>query len=804
MNARPNSPPQSPVQNEFPRNSSEQPPSRPLSPVEVANIQQSVNNASSLKVKKKTRTAAPGSTEGSHLVQKSMGSRPKGTAVQDMQSPDESSASQSPISPIADDTTKRPCPVIDDRPQSPVATADNNTPKEDANNIRTKPKKRPSTVMEDHDAEEQAEAADTAQQKVAEPPVVQQALVNKSPNARQNQRPPGNLSIETPQTKDQMISTSPMRLSPSTSSTPSSPASDRLSADQTSDKQRPIRPASISPNRSARFSSHLTVSSESPIHEPPPRSMSPAKPALKMSSSPDRRLYTGLRTGQTPSEISDATSVASDDGSRTGSKKKAVKVSFDDGPEIVGVAASPPTSPEPIDTPPSPIEKTRSRSWFSIAKKKLSLKDANDDDFESVLKPRPALPSFGSIRGTRELDEPTASVINDDNESTSSSDDELDNFSTSNDHAIGGILANASSHKEESVSGSDPQDRETTVQNTWSEKDLVLEGIDETPSVSMQQLPTVVEESDSTPVQTPTVTLDGPLLGANLDGSLEAVPTIAIQPATPGEDNRKSLEIQNMPGGFPMSSAERSTTNKVESTPASPVANQAEPPAPATDAPITADDDDAESEESVYSDAAEDPDGFDGDGFGSIDAIVDSPMPLKTEPHQQAPESPTPSRVSPVTAVAVSPSQSPSTPQAKAPEPSTESSTVTSGLPSAPKATSPTEPGEPVKQHKDTISVNASKTVGKQKSIDHFDPSWPLRSKDGPSLSGPAQTKANRPVSGDAHQGSHLRKALVKNESQRTNPQNRYSTPVMPSVPISKRTSSPFALTRLPASGIDF
>ncbi|CRG87717.1 Woronin body major protein [Talaromyces islandicus] len=797
MNTRPNSPPQSPIQHEFPGNSPEQPPIRSLSPVEVANIQQSVNNASGLKVKKKPKATAPGSIEGSHLAQKSMGSRPTGTGVQGTPKPDKSRASQSlqsPKSPVSDGTSKRPRPVIDDRPQSPVDIVENSVPSEDTNNIRTKPTKRPSTVMEDHDAEEQAEAADTAPHNFTEPPVVEQSpFNNKSANARPNQRPPGHLSIETPETKDQMISNSPMRLSPSTSSTPSSPASDRLAADQTSDKQHPNRPASISPNRSARFSSHLTVSSESPIHEPPPRSMSPAKPALKISSSPDRRLYIGPRTGQTPSEISDATSVASDDGSRAGSKKKAVKVSFDDGPEIVGVAASPPTSPESIDTPPSPIEKTKSRSWFSIAKKKISLKDANDDDFESVLKPRPALPSFGSIRGTREFDEPTMSVINDDNESTSSSDDELANFSASNDHAIGGILASAFSQKGQSVGGSDPQDKEPTVQNTWSEtKDTVLGDINEIPSGPMQQqLPTVVEESDSTPVQTPTVALDGPLLGANVDGSLEAVPTISIQPATPGGDNRKSLEIQNMPGGFPMSSPERSATGKAESTPASAVSPQTGPSAFATDAPTTADDDDGESEESVYSDAAEDPDGFDGDGFGSIDAIVDSPMPPKAEPQYQVPESPSPSRVLPATAVAVSPPQSPSTPQATAPEPSTLSTAVTSESPSAPKAASPTESAEPVQQHKDTSSVNASRTAGKQKSFDAYT-SWPLPSKDAPSLSGPAQNKAKRSMSGDPHQGSHLRKALGKNEkSLRANPQNRHSTPVMHSVPISKRTSSP-------------
>ncbi|KAH8701736.1 hypothetical protein BGW36DRAFT_290071 [Talaromyces proteolyticus] len=771
MHARPNSPPHSPVPNEFTRNSAEQSPTQPLSPEEVAKIQNSVNKAGSLKVKKRPQRSAPGSTEGSHLTHKTMGSRPTGTAVQETPLPNqvETLPPSTKISPL-DDTITHSSPVVDDRPQSPVIAAEDSV-QTDVDNVRPRPKKRPSTVMEDYEAEEWAEATEvyetTSTKQSVDVPVQSpvQSPTAETANDNQKQRTPNRLAIETLQTTEKKPSYSPVHLSPSTpSSTPSSPSSDRLSAIHNIDRQGLQREPSISPNRSARFSAHLTVSSESPIHEPPPRSMSPAKPALKISSSPDRRLHTALRTGQTPSEISDATSVASDDGSRTGSRKKAVKVSFDDGPEIVGVAASPPTSPEPIDTPPSPTEKTKPRNWFSIGKRKFGFKNAvADDEFESVLKPRPALPSFGSIRGTRETDEPITQIA-DDNISTSSSEDDTDprDLGVSSDHALGGILVNALRQPSESTGPKVASD--SLPEATSLETKDISQGIDLVDVAMPQHLPTVVEESDSTPTPTPPATSNRPATDSYVDGALEAVPTIAIQPATPGAENRKSLDIQNMPGGFPTSS-DRSLSRQDQKITANPVETPRR----------SSEESDRESEESIYSDAAEDPDDFDGDGFGSINAIVDSPIPAKTESPTQAPESPSPAHISPVAAATVTEHQSPTAPMASPPM------------------------FQPIKQEPEPV-LAVSKPVEKE-AFDPSDPSWPLKPNDSSSttlsklnLKSQSQPKTKpkaTPV--DPHQGSHLRKALDKSEGQRPSPQKRLSTSVQSSISATKHTTPPIA-----------
>lgn len=101
------------------------------------------------------------------------------------------------------------------------------------------------------------------------------------------------------------------------------------------------RQPSSSPGRSTRFSSQLSVTAnELQLHHPPPRSVSPVKSAMKHTSrgslSPDRTPGSIARPGPS-SELSDGTSVASDDGVRLGgAKRKSVaKVSFDDEAEIV-------------------------------------------------------------------------------------------------------------------------------------------------------------------------------------------------------------------------------------------------------------------------------------------------------------------------------------------------------------------------------------------------------------------------------------------------------------------------------------
>ncbi|KAJ5575912.1 hypothetical protein N7535_002838 [Penicillium sp. DV-2018c] len=178
----------------------------------------------------------------------------------------------------------------------------------------------------------------------------------KSPSSVQNKEEPEHDDTNVDDTNvrrngNGMTSASPTPDRPETAPVPQSPSSGPRVG------QRQLRQSS-SPGRSARFSGLLSVSGTGDqIHEPPPRSLSPAKSALKhtrdSSLSPDGRATTTTRV-LPPTELSDGTSVGSDEGFRIGAKKKPAKVSFDDEAEVVGVAASPPTSPEEY-VPDSPL-----------------------------------------------------------------------------------------------------------------------------------------------------------------------------------------------------------------------------------------------------------------------------------------------------------------------------------------------------------------------------------------------------------------------------------------------------------------
>lgn len=398
---------------------------------------------------------------------------------------------------------------------------------------------------------------------------------------------------------------------PATRSSPLSPEDSKPSSGHECD--------STSPARSARFSKWLSVAGTGDqIHEPPGRSVSPGKSALKSargnSLSPERKAGIATSYVQAPSEISDGTSVASDEGSRLGGKKKQVKVSFDDEAEIVGVAASPPTSPEDYIPGSPPPGKAKSRmSWLGVGKKKQhSELITGDDDFDEVLKPRAALPSFGSVRGTR--DGGPAPILDfSDNESSSSSDEEISAppLSFSGDHAIGNVLPKVAESSQEALVDEDV-------------KPVELPAV-ETPRPAV-----------ATPAPEPEPVAEAPKqeLPAEPMDSL-TTPFIAVEPATPpiGSDdmkplgnqqiNRSSMDQYQVPGGFPPPNSDRSLKSRTE-TP---------PPQPAGRISMDSVDTEAESE-SIYTDAPED---FDGDGFGSINAIVDgrstprSATPLGTE-----------------------------------------------------------------------------------------------------------------------------------------------------------------------------
>ena len=410
------------------------------------------------------------------------------------------------------------------------------------------------------------------------------------------------------------------------------------------------RPGSLSPVRAAHFSSQPEYETPGDArHQPPARSVSPAKSALKSSpsrgQSPTIGRPTGRRASLAPGEASDTASNISEDGSKSvPKKKKSVRVSFEDDSVSVGRAASPAMASD---------DKPKGRSWFDLVREKNQESAVIDSDQESVIKPMPTLPSFGSIR-----DRHDDSVLDTTKEPKPSDDwakDTLRSMDTSTDQVIGGIIsqnaaAKANKSNDQTTLHSDstaplpPQ--VTSVEGSGYHSD------DETGLYNDERVITENQSQDQT----------------------TAVPSIELQPATPAlETTGQDKEWLGMPGGFPVSSegTESKSSSLASTIPAtehaSPTitpatigiaepepeaaAQQHEPGVPHVgevaeglrsqiDAQSGEESDDTSV--SIYSDAAEDPDELDGDGFGSINAIVESPAtPIVPLVARSPPASPT-------------------------------------------------------------------------------------------------------------------------------------------------------------------
>lgn len=455
------------------------------------------------------------------------------------------------------------------------------------------------------------------------------------------------------------------------------------------------RPQSLSPARAAHFSSQPEYETLGGTkHQPPARSVSPAKSALKHSPSrghsPIGVLVGGQshRQGLAPSETSDTASNISDDGSRTlPRRKKSARVSFDDESIAVGRAASPPISP---DSPAvlSPQSKTTSRSWFDLVREKNQESMLSDTDQDSVMKPTPTLPSFGSIRSRN--DEIVLDSAKQQESGGDRANDTLRSMDTSTDQVVGGLLSQDAAIRNNkdgipptphqasqeplppevtSVEGSGYQsDEETDILDTQQEverfatKERAHQISDNVPS----------GERASSDVLAEKLAFEQP--SAN-------VPSIALQPATPALETGRSERTSwlGMPGGFPSASeapisSNNSTAHVAEThpeiTPATIGIAEPEPQAAAaqhdpgtphvgevaeglrTQIESQSGDESEDTGGSIYSDAAEDPDELEGDGFGSINAIVESPAasPIIAIAGRPPPVSPT--KVAPTTKTA--------------------------------------------------------------------------------------------------------------------------------------------------------
>ena len=464
-----------------------------------------------------------------------------------------------------------------------------------------------------------------------------------------------------------------------------------------------VRTASLSPSRSTRFSDHLSSDLAAGRKHEPLRSVSPAKSAMKaqspspMPASPiDGQFGPRARgSSQTPSEASETNSLMSADGlGPAARKKKSARVSFEPETAVIGTAAvvEPPT---PTYSSPSGRENSK-KGWFGLGKSKPSGLGTipAEDDIEEVMAPRPALPSFGSIRGkgrnaetyttsTRSPPQPrtpsgnaipTQVALSTPSVSSetwgSSTMQALDN-SVSSDHAIGGILAQQALRSKPATTNtsisSEPLPPEvTSVEGTGYVSDSENSDVDEVPQTSR------VGQDPADPVEEPTVLLPTATnvaptepgtaqeatsraetsaaipsaVDATATSAAATVPSITVQPATPALRQSPAQDPYSIavPGSFPAST---SNLPSPELTPAVETAGLGfAAPQPLSQALLEQhagpDAQERDSDhDSIYSDAAESQAGLDGDGFGSINAIVDSPVvATPVARSDQAPESP--------------------------------------------------------------------------------------------------------------------------------------------------------------------
>ncbi|KAL4935920.1 hypothetical protein BDV06DRAFT_205966 [Aspergillus oleicola] len=502
--------------------------------------------------------------------------------------------------PVVERSSSRSPGPVDVKSRAPVKKpsplAEEQTLKERPQSIVVKEQPQPAPVKT------QPQLAPVKEQPQAVPVKEQEnrPLVKELP-LEQSQRP------LTPPVSEKIVRTPPV----SPLQARSSPLAN-LAVDSDGASQPALRQSS-SPVRAAHFPSQLTVVGDQ-IHQPPPRSLSPAKSAMKnrnSSLSPDGRLSGILRPGPPLSELSDATSVASDDGARPGNRKKSAKVSFDDEAEIVGVAASPPTSPDDI-LPASPPGKSKSKtSWFGLHKRKTSPPRSKDtDDFDGILKPRAALPSFGSVRPNKDGAKPETTAQSDvsDEDSSSESDNDFPNG-----HAINSIISRGSDKDEQKQVPADALSAEPTVAAARDDTGTQEEG---SPMSESDSEPAYFQKTQLSPL--PEVPSDQNL--PLTEDPLPEMPNITLQPATPDpEKGRASLDEWDSPEEYlrqNVDETEGSTQKKGKGRSYGEADNG------------------NDSSSSVYSDAEEDLDeDLDGDGFGSINAIVEH-EPAQSQPGQ--------------------------------------------------------------------------------------------------------------------------------------------------------------------------
>ena len=433
------------------------------------------------------------------------------------------------------------------------------------------------------------------------------------------------------------------------------------------------RSSSNSPARQARFAP-VPAEQLAVRHTPLPRSASPIKSAMKQPSP----ILRGTSPPDNMSDPSRSSTVSPDRKEEPFvSRKKSVRVSFDDDPVVVGDTAASAEGDTPVTQSPSGAK----RAWFSnIGRSKK--KDFTLDDDE-IMKPRPALPSFGSIRekknresGERPLVRPLEPVYSPaasspelrPQSSSTLNDSEITEESAlgqSSDHAIGGLLiqdqtsrnaANISRFREplppvvtsiegsgyssDSIPDSDHEDHSEASERVG------IPSISSNIADTHQATPDRSDSNQGTSTATDTQNRNHEAPETPTTPS-KNIPEISVIHPSPmsmdhGSNANDSTTPQffDVPGGFPDYSSDLSTSSQVEAPKEATNIAIFEPTATTVESsqakhlpqttlqaatPVESFPNEDESDESVYSDAYEDISDLENSGFMSLDAIVEGP-----------------------------------------------------------------------------------------------------------------------------------------------------------------------------------
>ena len=689
---------------------------------EAENIEYSVQQAGA-PVKNKKKVVPKQKAQGSHLVAGTSAGRTTGTAVQtDVQKqPQSADSTPSPLNTKLpgpqNEAMPKPLPKkrkkkkvvavgpIQENEAAPTYVSDSESVASELSTTSDRPRtyntraagllaKQPSIVREDKEAEEQEEDLKNTSRRIETESLANGSATGEMAKTKQKTSFSG---------KPQNQKTSTVAHAKKDSlDIPSDVSSSNIEA--ATSVATSAKRLSLSPGRAAHFSAQPIFESPDGVkHQPPARSVSPAKSALKHSpsrgASPNVGMLGNSNQPRGPSsEASDTTSVMSDEGMKAVPKrKKSVRVSFDSDSVAVGRAATPPTDPDSpvIMSPQNKGVSGKKKLGFGRDKAQQNIGTSKDEDI--AIQPTPVLPSFGSIRGRSEQEPHTNKI---EPQPTLQASD----VGSSSDHRVGSILARVFPEDESTlarqgtnpVPSNEPLPPEvTSVEGTGYHSDT-NSSIDDDHGED-QRVEEPAPETAAVPTKTPEVaeavssvkSLAGPSAESpqtteqNID-----VPSIAVQPASPRPDDvsstpnqqvghrspetptvtvqpatprpEESSEVRDdywvhLPGGFPASTEasdneqpsitavtdHKPADGTVASTgiaepkhePEAPTAQAADGSAivgvAAEDLPLQTDPDVGEESEdtnnSIYSDAAEDMSDLEGDGFGSINAIVESP-----------------------------------------------------------------------------------------------------------------------------------------------------------------------------------